>query len=142
MATIVDNIKLKVVILKNRPTLPNDGDIDLDNSCIIVSPKSDLKEGEWMQIRLVLPGNEHSKSTRAAQVLFNDLIEDSACVFISPQLWHNLRYQPLRDKLEQVFWQFPLEQPDAQLEVKFVMSVFLLLMDFFRLNQLMTFSNG
>lgn len=125
MATNKDSIRLKVVILKNRPTLPNDDDIDLDNSCIIVSPKTDLKEDEWMQIRLVLPGIEHSSSARAVQVLFNDLIEDSACVFISPQLWHNLRYQPLRDKLEQVFWQFPLEQPDAQLEVYSLMFVFL-----------------
>lgn len=124
MAINKDGIRLKVVILKNRPTLPNDDDIDLDNSCIIVSPKTDLKEGEWMQTQLVLPGNEHSPSGRAVQVLFNDLIEDSGCVFISPQLWHNLRYQPLRDKLEQVFWQFPLEQPDAQLEVKSVMCLF------------------
>src|SRR5699024_8872227 len=99
-------------------TLSNDDTIDLDNGCIIVSPKADLKEGEWMKIRLVLPGTEHSLNARAVQVLFNDLIEDSNCAYISPQLWHNLRFQSHHDKLEQVFWQFPLEQPDAQIEVK------------------------
>ncbi|KAH9406559.1 peroxisomal assembly protein [Tyrophagus putrescentiae] len=116
MASNRDESRFKVVILKNRPTLPSDSHFDIDNSCIIVSPKTDLREGEWRHIRLALPGV--SFNPRAAQVLFNDLIEDSNCVYISPQLWHNLRYQPLRDKLEQVFWKFPLEQPDAQLVIE------------------------
>lgn len=116
----------KLMILSTRPELPNGSHIDIDNGCIVVSPRITLKlpnghpieEFAWVRIQLLSPEVKLSTtSNRRVQLLFNDLIEDEHVAYLSPQLWYNLRYQHLRDSLEQVFWQYPLEQPDAQLMV-------------------------
>src|SRR5699024_1917099 len=86
----------------------------------------ELHEYAWVCIQIHFADAQHPKSPppstngRIVQVLFSDLIEDENTVYLSPQLWHNLRYQPFRGTLEQVFRQYPLEQPDAQLTVCFI----------------------
>lgn len=105
---------LKVIILTSRPQLEEESSIDLDNGCIVISPTDRFLEYAWVKIRL----NGANQSTRLVQVLFNDLIEDSNVVYLPPLLWHNLFFQPL-DSAEDVFWQFPLEQPKASISVCF-----------------------
>ncbi|KAI2806210.1 peroxisomal assembly protein [Blomia tropicalis] len=114
------NNKFKVIILTSRPELSTENLIDLENGCIIVSPSISIvgiSEYDWIRIRLNV--HDHiSSSFRIVQIIFNDSIKDNDIVYMSPQLWHNLRFQQFYGNLEDHFWKFPLEQPEALLSIE------------------------
>ena len=126
-------IKFKLNILINRPSIPSDydrGKIDIDNGCIVVSPKivhhnsgyfQNLSEYDWVRVYLVFDASKTrtiSNCGRLVQLVYNEFIQDDNLVYVSPQLWFNLLFQPFKGSLELIFWQYPLEQKDTRIVVR------------------------
>lgn len=107
---------LKLIVLNNRPDFEFDKPVDIDNGCVILSTVHArvLNEFDWIELKL----NQSNgfSGTRLAKVVFNETIVDDNVVYISPQLWFNLLFQTW-DNLENVFWRYPLRQPDATVSV-------------------------
>ncbi|KPM02813.1 hypothetical protein QR98_0012350 [Sarcoptes scabiei] len=90
--------------------------IDFVNGAVIVSAKWQLIN--WIRIELIESNNSFEKLFRYAQILFSDDIAEKDVCYISPQLWFNIRLQPLiHQDLEKFFHKFPLIEKRSKLKV-------------------------
>ena len=102
------------VIIDNYDENP----IDIDNGAIILSIKwkNVLKRYDWIIIELIV---NNYRSRRLVQTLFVDNVEniDEKFCYLSPQLWFNLRFQPISQNLQNVLHKYPLIESNARINV-------------------------
>src|SRR6218665_3711224 len=93
MSTKKNTCKTFIVrILTHRPPTPERHGLDIENSTIIVSPQIDIENGvpleqyDWVAIRF-------GTNSRMVSVIFDSNVDKNE-VYLSPQLWFNLQFQP------------------------------------------------